>query len=271
MRRARFRMIWVLAALCLVALSRTPGQEPNLTEEQIKQFLSNAEITGSKNTPRGVTAPWRLTLSDGKLTHDAAFQSVDESRMKAQLSDGTTELQFRDSYHFNIAAFELAKLLGLSDMIPVTIERRWQTHRGSLSWWVPVKMDEAMRQKGNIQPPDLDAWNKQLDRMWVFSELVYDTDRNMTNILITEDWKMWMIDFSRAFRLSHNLLEPKHLTMCDRQLLGALRQLQEADVLEKTKPHLGKSEVKAVMARRDKIVAFFDKAIAEKGEAAVLY
>jgi len=50
-----------------------------------------------------------------------------------------------------------------------------------------------------------------------------------------------------------------------------LRQLNGDELLEKTKPHLGKSEVKAVMARRDKIVAYFDKAVAERGEAAVLY
>jgi hypothetical protein len=59
--------------------------------------------------------------------------------------------------------------------------------------------------------------------------------------------------------------------MCDRQLLANLRQLKEADVLEKTKPHLTKDQVKAVMARRDKIVAFFDKRIAQEGESAVLY
>jgi hypothetical protein len=29
---------------------------------------------------RGVTRSWRLTLSDGALTHDAAFQAVDERK-----------------------------------------------------------------------------------------------------------------------------------------------------------------------------------------------
>jgi len=90
-------------------------------------------------------------------------------------------------------------------------------------------------------------------------------------MLITEDWKLWMIDFSRAFRLSHDLLEPGHLAMCDSQLLANLRQLKEADVIEKTKRHLSKEAVKGVIAKRDKIVAFFDKQIAQKGESAVLH
>jgi hypothetical protein len=40
---------------------------------------------------------------------------------------------------------------------------------------------------------------------------------------------------------------------------------------DKTKRYLTKDEVKAVMARRDKIVAQFQKLISEKGEKEVLY
>ena len=270
MRKPLFRVSRGVVVLCLAVLSQAAAQEPNLTEQEIKQFLLQAKVINSKHTSNGVTSPYRFTLSDGKLTHDASFQPIDVSGSNVQM-EGGTEPNFRDSYHFNIAAYELAKLLGISDMIPVYVQRKWNGDNGSLSWWVPSKMDEETRKKGNIQPPDLSAWNKQFNKMWVFTELVYDTDRNATNMLITEDWKLWMIDFSRAFRLSHDLQDPKHLGMCDRQLLANLRQLKEADVLEKTKPHLTKDLVKAVMARRDKIVAFYDKWIAQKGESAVLY
>jgi hypothetical protein len=268
MRKALFHVSRGIVLLCLVVLSQAAAQEPNLSEQEIKQFLLHAKVIHSSNTSKGVTAPYRLTLSDGKLTHDASFQSIDVRGRNVPMG---SEPGFSDSYHYNIAAYEVAKLVGIGDMIPVHVERRWNGESGSLSWWVPSKMDEATRKKGNIQPPDLNAWNKQVSKMWVFSELVYDTDRNQTNMLITEDWKLWVIDFSRAFRPQHDLLDPKHLGMCDRQLLANLRQLKEADVLEKTKPHLSKDLVKAVMARRDKIVAFFDKRIAQKGESAVLY
>ncbi len=40
---------------------------------------------------------------------------------------------------------------------------------------------------------------------------------------------------------------------------------------DKTKHYLAKDEVEAVMARRDKIVAQFQKLISEKGEKEVLY
>jgi hypothetical protein len=264
-------LAFLTLAVCLSARTiPLASQEPILTEEQIKEFLLKAKVMQHKQTPRGITAPSRLTLSDGTLTHDAAFQTIDERKSMAQLASGT-EVNFRDSYHFNIAAYELAKLLGLGDMIPVTVERRCLGDLGSLSWWVSVKMDEMDRNDRKVQPPDLNAWNKQLNKMWVFSQLVYDTDRNRTNMLITADWKLILIDFSRAFRLHHKLENPKTLLMCDRQLLEKLRQLDGAQVLEKTKPHLTKDEVKAVMARRDLIVAHFERLIAEKGEGVVLY
>jgi len=271
-RAAGCAAVVCLVAACLAATCMAiASDEPNLTEDQIREFLLHAKIVRAHGTSKGVTQPLRLTLTDGTLTHDASFQPIDETTTVAQMASGETEFNFRDSYHFNIAAYELAKLLGLGDMMPVYVERKYEGHPGSLSWWEPAKWDEQERKKQNIQPPDVDAWNEQMNRMWVFSELVYDTDRNTTNMLISENWKLWMIDFSRAFRPYHKLEDPRRLVMCDRQLLERLRRLDEREVLEKTKPHLDKGRVKAIMARRDLIVAYFEKLIAEKGEKAVLY
>jgi hypothetical protein len=277
------------AAICLAAASfvwawteppalqarAAPAQpatnEAGLTEEQMMQFLRKAKVITSKRTSKGVTSPYRLTLTDGTLTHDGLFQPIDQSANSTQLDDGTTEINFRDSYHFNIAAYELAKLVGLGEMMPVTIERNWEGKTGSLAWWLPVKMDEADRLRKKIPVPDPDAWNRQMHKMRVFSELVYDTDRNMTNVLIGEDWKLYMIDFTRAFRLHNTLESAKDLAQCDRRLLEKLRQLNAAELERKTKDHLRKSEIKAVMARRDKIVAYFEQLVAKQGENAVLY
>jgi len=67
------------------------------------------------------------------------------------------------------------------------------------------------------------------------------------------------------------LKDPKDLVQCDRQVLVRLRQLSYDQVLEATKPYLNKDEVKALIARRDKIVANFDKLVVQKGESEVLY
>ena len=181
------------------------------------------------------------------------------------------ELNFVDSYKYDIAAYELAKLIGLGDMMPVTVLRRYRGKDGSLSWWLPVQMNEAERLKKKISPPDADAWNHQMYKKRVFAELVYDTDPNLTNVLISKDWHLWMIDFSRAFRLYYNLRDPKNLVKCDRQLLENLRKLDEKELAAHTQKLLTKPEVQGVMARRDKIVKVFEQLIAQKSEKEVLY
>ena len=81
------------------------------------------------------------------LTHDASFQAIDEHKTNVTLASGTVEMNFVDSYKYNIAAYELAVLIGLDDMLPVYVQRSWQGNPGSLSWWLPVKMDEEERIK----------------------------------------------------------------------------------------------------------------------------
>ena len=45
----------------------------------------------------------------------------------------------------------------------------------------------------------------------VFDQLVSDSDPNLTNVLIGEDWKIWRIDFTRAFRINTDLKNPERL------------------------------------------------------------
>ena len=276
----RYRRTWMLfvatvwlASACLAQapVPASQSSEPNLTEEQMKEFLLRARVTASRRSSIGITNPWILTLSDGTLTHDALFQPVNERKPVMQLADGRTELNFVDSYHYNIAAYELGKLLGLSDVIPVYVEREWNQQTGALSWWITVKMDEQTRLRQRLAPPNPDAWNKQMYNFRVFDQLIYDTDPNLTNFLITEDWKIWRVDFGRAFRLSRDLQSAKDLPMCGRELLAKLRALNRDEVLAKTRPHLTNGEITALMARRDKLVTHFEQLVAQKGEAAVLF
>ena len=64
----------------------------------------------------------------------------------------------------------LAELLGLDDMLPVTVERKWVGNSGALSWWLPVKMDEVQRHKQKMTAPDGDAWNNQMYKIRFFDQ-----------------------------------------------------------------------------------------------------
>src|SRR5438046_10679656 len=81
--------------------------QPNLTKDQIRQFLMTAKVIASHQSSKGITSPWRLTLSDGTLTHDASFRAVDEHNTSMQLPPRGTELHFVDSYRYRIAAYSI--------------------------------------------------------------------------------------------------------------------------------------------------------------------
>ena len=108
-------------------------------------------------------------------------------------------------------------------------------------------------------------------RMRVFAALCRDTDRNLGNVLITPQWKIMMIDFTRAFRLSTELPSPKDLTRGDKALLANLETLSKDGIKKQVKNYLTGGEIDALLKRRDLIVAHYKALVAEKGEAAVLY
>src|SRR5579862_2628945 len=123
----KYRGLIVAAAICLTCSSLgRAADDATLTNDQIKHFLLTAKIVGSKDSKKGITQTQRLTLSDGTMTHDASFQSIDEHKPSATLASGRTELNFVDSYKYNIAAYALAVLVGMDDMVPVYVDRSWQ-------------------------------------------------------------------------------------------------------------------------------------------------
>ena len=116
-------------------------------------------------------------------------------------------------------------------MTPVTVERTWNGQKGSLSWWIDdVMFDEATRSQERRWPDDMAKWTAQQARMLVFTELVYDTDRNQTNQLYTTDWELYMIDFSRAFRVWNEIRRRADLVRIDPDLFARLQTLTKTEV-----------------------------------------
>ena len=63
----------------------------------------------------------------------------------------------------------------------------------------------------------------------------------------------------------------KQLGKCDRRFLEAMRRLDYESLSSELRPYLRDVEIRALLARRDLIVAFFDQEIATKEEGAVLF
>ena len=259
----------------LVAFASLAAQAPasppsvNLSCAEMEAFLKTAKVGRQRSIPVGVTLPSRATLDDGTRQHDASIQTVDITKASHPTARGT-ELNFRDAWHFNVAGYELAKMLELN-MVPPYVERRVSGVPASLSWWIDDAMMERDRFKKRITPPNMERWNAEVLAARVFHELIADTDFNMTNLLITKDWRVWMIDFSRAFRLTKSLQEPDGLTAVDRKLFANLRTLTRDALRQRIGRWVTKEQIDAVLARRDLIVRTLEERIAAKGEAQIVY
>jgi len=65
----------VLMFLLTPGLCRGAGEQ-NLSKEQIEHFLLTAKVVNIRHSSKGITDTFRLTLSDGTVTHDASFQKL---------------------------------------------------------------------------------------------------------------------------------------------------------------------------------------------------
>ena len=76
-----------------------------------------------------------------------------------------TEFNFRDSYKFNMAAYELDKLLELN-MVPVSVERKVGGNMAAVTWWVDdglmTELDRHKEENGAARPQDLESADVRL-------------------------------------------------------------------------------------------------------------
>lgn len=234
-----------------------------------EQFLETAQIVSEQPIAKGLTKTRKAILSDGHITHAAHIQPIDVYMADFHGTDGSEERDFKDSWKFNVAAYRLAKLLDLTDMVPVSVERVVDDKPSAVTWWVDdILMDEKQRIEGNIRPPDIDHWTDQVNTVRTFDQLIYNMDRNRENILISTDWNIWMIDESRAFRKWPSLKNPSDITVCNPDLQRALGALNLAAVTRELSPYLTAEEIAGLMARRDLIVGLLkDHASAPRAKA----
>jgi hypothetical protein len=269
----------VLAAVALAgsvaaARAQSPPKRPPapaLTDKEKEAFLLEAEVVRTRRAPGGVTGSLRATLRRDALTHDANVQTIDEQDTQVALQQGA-ELDFRDSYKNNVAAYRLDRLMGLN-MVPVTVVREHRGQPASFTWWLDeMLMTELQRYRQKKRPPDVAAFNRQIYVTRVFDQLIYNFDRNAGNLLIDKRWRVFMIDHTRAFKIFDDLRDEKKLAAsCERALLAGLRRLDKAALEGEMEDLLSGGQIDGLLARRDRIVAFYDRLIAERGEAAVLY
>jgi hypothetical protein len=264
LRRSLVFGIVLLAGTGSLTAQEAVKQAP-LSHDEMEAFLLKAVITHSRSIGKGVTGSTRATLSDGRITHDAHVKSVDQFKSVFQAGKAS-EVNFRDTYRYNIAGFRLARLIGLT-RVPMSVEREVDGKKSAVTWWLDdVMMDEDGRTKKKTIGPDALRFARHIQVMKIWDELIQNKDRNRGNMLWASDWSLWLIDHTRAFRLEKKLQKPSDLTLCERDLFEGMRRLTADSLAQAVGNSLTPDEQEAVMARRDLIVRHYEDRIAKLGD-----
>jgi hypothetical protein len=265
------RMLVMAALIPLLLHPVASAQEPasHLNASEVEQFLHTAKMGATQTNSVGVASSERAWMDDGSVKHRGHIATVDVYKASF-VTDRGTEFNFKDTWKFNVAAYELAKLLNFS-MVPPSVERIVTNRQAAVTWWIDDATMYGDYLKKKLHAPDLETFNNQMYAVRVFNQLIYNTDANLTNLLITNDWNVWMIDHTRAFRTFKKLENAKNLVKCDRTVLANLRELTKPQLKEKLGKWLTGPEIDGLLARRDLIVKFFDSEIRSKGESDVLF
>jgi hypothetical protein len=272
-----FVCFFAAAGIALAAQDAAPkpakfgSSVPNasqLSRDEMENFLRTARITSERPASKGITHARRVTMTDGHWVHDAHVQDIDVFKPVFRTRDGL-ERNFRDSYKFNIAAYLLDKIMGLN-MLPACVYREVDAKPASVCWWVDeVQFDEEGRRAAHTDPPDLNQWAAQLNTVRDFDQLIGNEDRNQGNLLIDRNWKVWMIDHSRAFRDDEKPRDPDVLKRCSQKFLDALKALNQQQLDATLMPWITREDIRTMLLRRDWLVNFFEKKVSTDGKEAV--
>jgi hypothetical protein len=216
----------------------------------IEAFLKAATVEKVVELPIGVTKPRRAYMAPGGLASSFAWKPL-----RPGMQSG-----YFESYKSEIAAYELDKLLGLN-MVPVVVERTIKGDTGAAVLWL-----EGVRSWESVLPlPKPPSWNSQLARMKMFDDLISNSDRNKGNLLVDEDWHLFLIDHSRAFVTDNKL--PQELQTIDRALWDRMLALDEPTLATKLGTWLDSRQRSALLRRRDAMKKKIDALVAKNGQA----
>jgi hypothetical protein len=157
---------------------------------------------------------------------------------------------FREGYRYEIAAYELDKLLGL-DMVPPAVERKLHGVTGAAILWV----ENASSWQPGTSPGESERthWETQVLRMRMFDALIGNRDRNFANMLHDAGWNLILIDHARTFGSDTEL--PHKLTAIDPDLWSRLDRLTRRQLDGTLRPWLEENDVDAMLGRLERMRA----------------
>ncbi|KAA1192839.1 hypothetical protein F0M18_09305 [Pseudohalioglobus sediminis] len=228
-----------------------------MSDAELEDFMRTAPVSRVEAIGTGITNPKRVTQERDGMLNDAVFKYEDtHPNMQNKAKYVTRSFNESDRYQYDVAAYKLDRMLDWQ-MVPVAVLAEVEGQKGALSDWVENSINERDRLEQDLP---FDSYCKQWEQYrlrFVFDILIYNDDRNLTNILWTkDDFMMKFIDHSLAFRSTER--RPKQYRKVDLEVSDLLYQrlqgLNKQALTEQLSPYLHPRQIEAVLARRDLIL-----------------
>ncbi len=228
-------------------------------EQDLEEFLRTADVVDMKEVGDGITRPRRVTLRKGGRTCRAIFKTVDITSTDLHYTNRLEQI-FTDKYVYEVAAYRIDRLLGIG-LVPVTVLREIDGEVGSLQHWIEnsVKMQDAIDR--NLQVGDTDLLLQRLMLMYVLDAVIYNIDRNFTNILVRPGQdQFFLIDHSRAFRTHKKLpsLKEERPIPIPEHVAEHLRGLDLGALQAELEGLLSTRQIRSLAKRSELLVADLD-------------
>jgi hypothetical protein len=227
------------------------------SDEELEQLLRRGDIISSELIGTGITKPKRLRIRYGEYEEDAAFKYEDTAPgLESRKSYISRRHDDADRYQYDPAAYHLDRMIDLQ-MVPVSIIRTVEGKEGTVGIWVHKAINERDRLEQNVAFGGYCAQDEQYRLRFLFDSLIYNEDRNLTNILWTrKDFMLRFIDHSLAFRIKKGRTKQyrKVVFRLSDMFEAHLRSLNEQNLSARLSPWLHPRQISAILARRDMIL-----------------
>ncbi len=199
--------------LAVPTVRGTTAPEELATGPQTEAFLLSASMTPQRAMDAGAGTQFQTTLSDGSFTREASVQTVD--------SYAYGWVESRDSFKYNVAAYRLSKMLGLT-VVPCTVWRRVDGR------WASV----------TLAPQEMTATSQRSNAETIFRALTGNPNG----------------DYADAFLATKSIHQQIELLTIDGDLDRKLAALDRSALTRELGEILTRDEIRCLLARRDRIL-----------------
>ncbi len=229
----------------------------DMNDEELEGFMRTAEVVSVESIDTGITNPKRVRQKKDGLTNDAIFK-YEDTNPGIQFRDMYMARRYNNSdrYVYDVAAYKLDRMLDWQ-MVPAAVVTKIEGDEGALLDWVKNGINERDRLENDVPFKSYCKQQEQYRLRFIFDILIHNDDRNLTNIVWSQDdFMLKFIDHSLAFRSTKK--RPKQYRRVSLEvsdlLASRLKFLTMENLTSELSEYLHPRQIEGILARRDLIL-----------------